>query len=114
MGTTAGSVALGAACTAVADCAGTGSCCQAYTSTAAGALILDQLKLASKLDKITLPPLLLQDALLELLLPVCASSLVPPAQLPPVLPPSLFPPLPSPPPSTLCELDQFNIVNNQQ
>merc|ERR1712166_1631570 len=54
-----------------------------------------------------------------LLIPLHALLLLDASQLPlaqphPVLPPSLFPPLPSPPPSTLCELDQFNIVNIQQ
>merc|ERR1712195_451620 len=48
MGTTAGSVALGAACTAVADCAGTGSCCQAYTSTTAGAAYTGSVKACFK------------------------------------------------------------------
>ena len=37
--TTAGSVAVGAACTAVADCAGTGSCCGTFALTTGGTAV---------------------------------------------------------------------------
>merc|ERR1712166_714226 len=107
--TTAGSVALGAACTAVADCAGTGSCCQAYTSTAAGAAYTGSVKACFKAGQDNTTAVAVTGCTIGAATSGMCSLSGTACQLPPVLPPSLFPPLPSPPPSTLCELDQFNI-----